>query len=185
MAMRLALAFLLSLSAVAMAAPAGPAKWPAPKAAAVPQADGYVTIPGAAVPILKTRVYRAVFDATQPAGKPTDLVPALNMVGSELNALVASGVPLANAKFVVVFHGAAMNGILDEAHYKAKFGVSNPNLAVIEALEKAGTSLFVCGQNLAFEHINPMTLTPQVKVATDALIVLMTYQDEGYALLNF
>lgn len=45
--------------------------------------------------------------------------------------------------------------------------------------------LLVCGQNLAFAKIDPAALTPDVQVASDALIVLMTYQNKGYALLSF
>jgi len=92
---------------------------------------------------------------------------------------------LARARFVVVFHGAALDGILDDAHYKARFGVKNPNLKVLEELRHAGVKLFVCGPNLAFAGIDPSTLSPAVTVASDALIVLMTYQNDGYAVLSF
>ena len=176
----------LGVSGIALlAASSTIAQWPSPQAQAIPEADGYVAIPSAAVTPQKTRTYRAIFDATRPAEQPSQLVPALNMAGSELNALAATGVPLKNAKFVVVFHGAAIDGILDEAHYRSKFGVSNPNLKVIRALKKAGTEVFVCGQNLAFAGIDAKTLMPEVTVASDALIVLMTYQSDGYALLSF
>ena len=133
----------------------------------------------------KTHRYFAIFDATRRAEKPTDLLPSVNMAGSELNAFAVAGVPPSNVKFALVFHGPALDGILDEAHYKAKFGVTNPNLPVLERFRKAGVELFVCGQHLAFEHIDPKTLTPSVTVASDALIVLMTYQNRGYALLSF
>mgnify|MGYP001369082134 CR=1 FL=1 len=83
------------------------------------EADAYVSIPNAAVPPDKKRIYRAVYDATRAAKDPAQLVPALNMAGSELSAFAATGVPLRNAKFCVVFHGPAINGILDDAHYKA------------------------------------------------------------------
>lgn len=159
--------------------------WPAPKASVIPEADGYVDIPGAAVRPQMTRVYRVVFDATRAADQPNQLVPALNMAGSELNALGAIGAPLGNAKFVVVFHGAAINGILTETAYRAKYGVSNPNLKVLAKMRRLGVELYVCGQNLAFENIDAKTITPEVKVASDALIVLMTYQNKGYALLSF
>ena len=160
-------------------------QWPAPQAPVISAADGYVVIPGAAVPPDKAHKYLAIFDATRRAEKPTDLLPALNMAGSELNAFGVAGVPLSNVRFAVVFHGAALAGILDEAHYRARFGVSNPNLAVLEQFRKAGVELFVCGQNLAFEHVDPATLAPSVTVASDALIVLMAYQNRGYALLSF
>ena len=161
------------------------AQWPPPKAAVVPEADGYVQIPNVALPPTKETRYQAIFDATHAAEKPTQLVPALNMAGSELNALAAASVPLSNAKFIVVFHGPAVDGILDNDHYKAKFGSDNPNLKVITEMKKQGVEFFVCGQYLAGEKIDPKSLTRDVVVAADALLVLMHYQNKGYALMSF
>ena len=45
--------------------------------------------------------------------------------------------------------------------------------------------LYVCEQYLAGEKIDPKTLVPDVTVAADALLVLMQYQNKGYALLSF
>ena len=157
----------------------------APSAPVIPEAYGWVTIPKVAVPPDRTRAYRAIYDATQFPQEPRQLVPALNMAGAMLNALAASGVPLTNARFVVIFHGPAINGILDDAQYRTKFGVPNPNLLVLTQLKKAGVEVFVCGQNLAAENIDPRTLSPDVTVASAAPIVLMTYQNDGYALMNF
>jgi intracellular sulfur oxidation DsrE/DsrF family protein len=173
------------IAVVALSATLAAAEWPAPKAPVIPEADGYVAIANAAVPPDPSRTYRAIYDAREAADKPTELVPAINMAGSELNAFGVAGVPLRNVKFVIVFHGESMAGILDEAHYKAKFGVSNPNIKAIAAMKKLGVELFVCGQNLAYEKIDPRTITPDVAVASDALIVLMTYENKGYALLSF
>jgi intracellular sulfur oxidation DsrE/DsrF family protein len=159
--------------------------WPAPQAPVIVEADGYVAVMDAALAPQKSSSYRAIFDATRAPANPTEILPALNMLGSELNALGASGVPLQNAKFVVVFHGAAIEGIENEAQYKATFGVSNPNLPVIAALKKSGVELYVCGQQLAADKVDPKTLTPDVTIASDALLVLIAYQNQGYALLSF
>ena len=161
------------------------AQWPAPKATAIPQADGYVEIPNVAVAPTKNRTYRAVFDATHTADKPTALLPALNMAGSELNALATVNAPLRNAKFAIVFHGPAVDGIVDDEHYRAKFGTTNPNLKAIAEMKKDGVEFFVCGQYLAGEKIDPKTLTPDVQLAADALLVLIQYQNKGYALMSF
>ena len=161
------------------------AEWAAPVAPAIPQADGYVAIPNAAVQPSRSRIYRAIYDATLPAGTPGQILPALNMAGSELNVLVGAGIPARNARFAVVFHGAAVAGILDDRHYRARYRMSNPNLPVLAEMRRQGVELFVCGQYLAAEHIDPATLSPDVKVATDALIVLMAYQNDRYALLSF
>jgi intracellular sulfur oxidation DsrE/DsrF family protein len=179
------LPLVFALGMVSLSPLGSAAQWPAPAAPVIPQADGYVTIPKVAIPPTAKRVYRAVYDATKAADKPDQLVPALNMAGSELNALGVAGVPLRNAKFVVVFHGAALDGILDDAHYRAKYKIGNPNLKVLSEMRKAGVEIYVCGQNLAYEHIDPKTLSPDVTVASDALIVLMAYQNDGYALLSF
>ena len=152
---------------------------------AIPEADGYTIIPGAKLPPDKNKIYRAIFDATKAAKDNSQIIPAINNAGSELNDLVVCKIPLTHAKFVVVFHGAAINAILDETHYKEKFGVSNPNLKVLAELKKAGVKLFVCGQNLLAENIDPKIISPDVMVASDALIVLMTYQNNGYALMSF
>jgi intracellular sulfur oxidation DsrE/DsrF family protein len=152
---------------------------------AVPEADGYTVIPGAKINPNRKRIYLAIYDATKAAKDASQLIPAVNMAGSELNALAVCSIPLTHAKFIVVFHGAAIHAILDDAHYKEKFGVSNPNLKVLAELKKSGVKLFVCGQNLLAENIDPKIISPDVRVASDALIVLMTYQNDGYALMSF
>ena len=155
------------------------AQWAAPKSPAVPQADGYVEIPNVALAPTTESKYKAIFDATRPADRATELVPALNMAGSELNALAAAKVSLSNANFAVVFHGPAVDAILDNDHYKAKFATDNPNLKVIAEMKKQGVAFFVCGQYLAGEKIDPKSLTRDVTVAADALLVLMQYQNKG------
>jgi intracellular sulfur oxidation DsrE/DsrF family protein len=182
--MKSTIATVLAL-ALPLSSTAAPSLWPKPTSPVISQADGYVPIPNAAMMPKASRVYRAVFNATMAADRPSHLVPALNMAGSELNVLVGAGLTTHHAKFVVVFHGQALDAILDDAHYRAKHRVANPNLPVIAALRKAGVELFVCGQNLAFENVDPKSITPDVKVALDALIVLMAYQNEGYALMSF
>jgi intracellular sulfur oxidation DsrE/DsrF family protein len=151
----------------------------------IKEADPFTVIPHVAMPPDKKRIYKAIYDATKAAKEPTQLIPALNMAGSELNGLAVSEIPLSNAKFVIVFHGAAIFGILDDAHYKAKFGISNPNLPVLTKLKRAGVKIYVCGQNLLGENIDPKTISKDVTVASDALIVLMSYQNDGYALMSF
>ena len=173
--------FVLLIATVTAAA----AQWTEPKSPAIPQADGYAEIPHMALEPTKERKYQAIFDATRPAEKPTQLVPALNMAGSELNALAATNVPLSNARFAVVFHGPAVDGILDNDHYRAKFGSENPNLKVIAEMKKQGVEFFVCGQYLAGEKIDPKILSRDVTIAADALLVLMQYQNKGYALMSF
>jgi intracellular sulfur oxidation DsrE/DsrF family protein len=156
-----------------------------PQSPAVPEASGYVHLEGAPFTPTKDDTYKAVFNATQGAAQPGDLLPALDNAASEVNALAVEGVPLSRAQFAIVFHGGALDGILDDAHYRAKYGVANPNVAVLRKLKEQGTELYVCGQNLVAAHVDPKTLTPEVTVASDALLVLISLQQKGYAVLEF
>jgi intracellular sulfur oxidation DsrE/DsrF family protein len=151
----------------------------------IPEADGFVILPNATLQPDKDHVYKAIYDATKVSKDSTQILPALNMAGSELNAFGVCNIPLSHAKFVIVFHGAAINGLLDNDHYKKKYGTDNPNLKVLNELKNAGVKLFVCGQNLVAEHIDLKTISTDVTLASDALIVLMFYQNDGYALMSF
>ena len=159
--------------------------WPAPISPAIHEADGYVVIPNVAVAPEPKTTYRVIFDATKPAAKPDGLLPAVNAAGNVLNDLAVGKVPQGKRLLAVVFHGPAVDGILDDAHYRAKYGVPNPNLPVLAALKKQGVELLVCGQHLAAEHIDPKILSPDIKVASDAYLVLINYQNRGYALMLF
>jgi hypothetical protein len=83
-----------------------------------------------------------------------------------------------------LFHGPAVDGILDEPHYKARFGTSNPNLKAVAETKKSGAEFFVRGQNLAAERIVPKSLNPDAPLPADALLVLIHYQNQGYTPLT-
>lgn len=186
-------AVLLSLSACFSVVPAGtPAastaaqrRWSESQAPAVPATSGFVVIPDARLPPDPSHTCRAVFGGTRAARNPTDLVPVLDMARSEVNVFAVARVPARNVELAIVFHGAAIDALLDDAHYLAKYGVANPNLPVLRDMRKAGVERFVCGQNLAFDAVDPKTLTPDVAIASDALLVLIGHQNRGFALLGF
>jgi len=159
--------------------------WPEGKAPAISEADPYVAIPGAALSPGTGSVYKGVFDATKMAKDPKSILPALNATGGLLNDLAVGHTPLKSTHFVVVFHGPATDGILLNDSYKAKYGIDNPNLAVISKMKKMGVQFYVCGQHLASTNIDPSTLTKDVTIAADAYLVLIGFQNKGYGVMFF
>jgi hypothetical protein len=77
------------------------------------------------------RTYKVVFSLTQAAKQTGEVNPALDRVARTVNLYVASGVPLRDLKFVAVTYGAVTPLPLDDAHYRAAYGVANPNLPLI------------------------------------------------------
>jgi intracellular sulfur oxidation DsrE/DsrF family protein len=128
-------------------------------------------------------VYKVVFALTQAPAQPDKVNPALDHVARTVNLYVASGVPLDKLKFVAVAYGAATPLALDNAHYRAAFGVPNPNLQLIGELKKAGVTVAVCGQAVAEHHFSYDWIDPQVTLSLSALTTLSTLQQQGYALM--
>lgn len=148
--------------------------------------DPYVAVPGATFLADNNHHYRVVFEARRGAEKPDQVIPAVNLAGSELNTLAAHGVRRENVDFVVVFHTKPSDeAVLDNAHYRARYGIDNPNLPVLAALRRQGVKLFVCGQEMLADGEPLDAITPDVTLAEDGLVVLMTYGAQGYAHLTF
>jgi intracellular sulfur oxidation DsrE/DsrF family protein len=179
---------ILAFLAAAVALPALAANmslWPAALPPTIRGTDGYVPIVHPAVPPEPGRTYKALFDVTKAAASPKAPAPGVLQAGDLVNTLVAGGVPMKQIKLVLVFHGGGVDAIRTDADYRARHGVANPNLPILDQLKKAGGQLDVCGQNLAGDKVDPKLLTPLVAVAADALVVLTTYQNQGYALMSF
>ncbi len=150
----------------------------------VPEADGWIVIPKSALQPDPKLTYKVVFDARKAADKPTGLAPAINLAASELNTFVAAHVP--HWKMAIVFHGSgADDALLDNKHYRAKYGVDNPNLKPLHEMKQAGVELYVCGEQLMGDGIDFAWLSPDVTVANDGLLALMVFQSRGYAQLTF
>src|SRR5258707_13979434 len=95
--------FIILILTITLAA----AQWPLPKAPAVSGAGGSVEIPNAALAPTKTSNYRAIFDATRPAHKASELLPAVNNARSAVNGRRALDVPVTDAPFRLVIYAEA------------------------------------------------------------------------------
>lgn len=125
------------------------------------------------------------FSLSNPAPNPDEVLDGLAHVARLFNVFAADGVPPKNLKVVAIFHGSAGYAAMDNGIYRAKFNVNNPNLKIIQELKTAGVQLLLCGQTLHDLNLNEQDLLPDIKLATSAAIVLVTYQNDGYALMPF
>lgn len=126
--------------------------------------------------------YKALFSVTKGEKDPKKVNGGLAHVARAVNVFASAHVPLKHLKFVVIIHGKAVPAVLDNAHYKEKFGVDNPNLKLISELRAAGVRLAVCGQAVAGYKYKYSWVNPDIKVALSALSTLIVLQHEGYAL---
>lgn len=101
-----------------------------------------------------------------------------------VNVFVSAGVPVKNLKFVAILHGPATPAALDNAAYKKKYGVDNPNIPLISALRKAGVHVDVCGQALADNGFAHSSINKEVRIDLSALATTVIYGDMGYAYMK-
>lgn len=140
-------------------------------------------LPKAAIQPDRNQTYKALFSVTKAASDPKDVNDALDHVARAINVFTSAGVPLDHLRFAVIVHGPALPLVLDDASYKKRFNVDNPNLKLIQELKAAGVEIAVCGQALAAMKYDASEVNPDVKVALSALSTIIIYQQQGYALV--
>jgi len=147
---------------------------------------GIFEIPNAAMKPDPTLKYNIVIDVASGSEDPKQLNDALNNVARLINLHAVGGVPKENLHVVLAIHAGAAFAVLDNEQYEVKYGVSNPNLKLLQALKDSGiVDLFICGQSMIARKIDPTKIFPAVKIATSMLTTVTTYQLNGYAMLKF
>lgn len=169
----LACTFGLLLAGAAVAAPGQ----------VITDAGSFYAVPHAAFMPDRAAIYKVVFAMAAPSAEPDAVNPDLERLARTVNLYAAAGVPLDHLKFVAVAYGPATAMVLDDAHYRAKFGVANPNLPVIAQLHKAGVTLAVCGQAVIGSGFQNAWIAKDVEVALSALTTITELQQQGYALM--
>ncbi len=153
---------------------------------AYPVIKGYgniVPMPNAAMQPDKNTQYKAVFDVTA-ANEAKGVNSPLFHIARAVNIMASAGVPLKNLHYVAVIHGAATHIVMDNSHYKMKYGKDNPNLDLIAKLKAAGVEIEVCGQALHGEHIDQAWVDKNVTVTLSALSDNIIYGNSGYAYIS-
>jgi len=96
-----------------------------------------------------------------------------------------AGVKSDQVKLALVIHGSAGKDMLSSEAYKARFGVENPNEALLAALRSNGVRVILCGQTASHRGLQQAELAPGVEVALSAMTALVALQSEGYQLISF
>lgn len=129
--------------------------------------------------------YKLVFDIHNSPEDPSQLNPMIETLARFLNMHAKAGVPMKNLKVVGVIHNKASKDAMNNAYYKEKFGVDNPNIPLMEALIDAGAEIYMCGQSIHARKVNPERLAEPVQKALSAMTVFVTLQGKGYQLIRF
>jgi len=140
-------------------------------------------VPKAAKLTQEDKVYRVVFDVSHSPGNTEQINASIETLARFLNMHARTGLPRENLKLALVLHGAAAKDSLNHKAYKARFGVENPNLELLEALADTGVRAYLCGQTAKHQGIGANELTRPVEMALSAMTALVVLQEQGYRLI--
>lgn len=138
-------------------------------------ADAFNLVPGES--------YRVVFDVSFGAKDEHVLNRRLESVARFVNLHARAGIDPADLEIEVVTHGGTTFDVLSRVAYRQRFEVEHPNADLLEAIQNAGVTIYLCGQSASAHGIGADELAPGVVMAQSAMTVLVRRQAEGWALL--
>jgi len=93
--------------------------------------------------------YRAAFDVWIGPEDPADPNPRLATLARFMNYNARAGITPEQMELAVVLHGSAGRAALQGDAYRERFGVENPDAALLAALTEKGVRILYCGQSAA------------------------------------
>lgn len=153
-----------------------------------PAVEGYgpvLAVPEGSFNLSNDRHYKVSKDVTTTAESPSEINRGLESAARFLNMQARNGTAPEQLEMAVIVHGAAAKDLLNDAAYRTRFGMANPNSGLLAGLGKAGVKIYLCGQTAGFRGYAPEELNPGVSLALSAMAAHVQLQSEGYTLIPF
>ena len=129
--------------------------------------------------------FKVIFDVSQSSSDKHVINKNIVTAARFLNMHANEGMKNEQLEVAMTIHGGAWQDVLNNAAYKEKYGVNNPNLQLINELTEAGVDIIICGQTAKFRGITKDNANPNVKFALSAMTALIQYQNNGYRFIKF
>ena len=147
-------------------------------------AFGMITDVPTAKPLAEGIIFKHTFDRSD-AAEPGAINRSIESAARFINMHYAVGVPLKNIQVAMVIHGPAVLDVTKPKFYQERKGEGNANVAMIDALLKAGVRIIVCGQSATAQDVYADDVMPGVEIALSAMTAHAVLQMEGYTLNPF
>lgn len=128
---------------------------------------------------------KVIFDVSQSSDDKSVRNKYIETAARFLNMHANAGMKPGQLKAAITIHGGAWQDAMTNEAYKAKFGVENPNIDLINQLSEAGVDVILCGQTAGARGLNKENVNPNIKFALSAMTALLQYQNNGYRFIKF
>lgn len=132
-----------------------------------------------------TQTYKVVFDIMTSPEDASQVNASLATAARFLNMHAQSGIPLEQLKVALVVHNKASKDMANAMVYLEKYGVKNPNEALLTQLMDAGADVILCGQSSMSRGFPKEDLVDGVQISLSAMTALIQLQNDNYRLIKF
>ena len=136
------------------------------------------------VEISPEQTFKVAFDVEKGA-KDGELNQSFNKLARFINMHVANGAKLENIDLALVVHGTATLDVMNNNSYKERTGESSANVKLLEALQKNGVRVIVCGQSSAKHNVTKEMLVEGVEMDLSAMTAHARLSQQGYSVNPF
>ena len=150
---------------------------------AIPNHGPVAPQPSDAFNLVPGEAYRVLFDVASGSKDRHALNRRLESVARFVNLHARADIDPADLQIEVVTHGGTTFDMLSRDAYRERFDVEHPNADLLEALQAAGVTVYLCGQSASAHGLAADELAPGVELAHSAMTVLVRRQSEGWVLL--
>lgn len=128
------------------------------------------------------RRYKLLFDtdSRNPDSLSGELNRGLDAIARILNLHVASGIPAKNIVPVIIVSGGGIEAVMNNEAYRKRHSMDNPNIALLEELQKDGAKIIACGQAMARQGATKDELLPGIRRTLSAMTVFSNYELQGF-----
>lgn len=129
--------------------------------------------------------YKAVFDVMNSPEDKTQVNPWIETAARFLNMHARAGVAPEQLQVALIVHNKASTDLLDNTHYRERFGTDNPNSPLIKALMDSGAQVVFCGQSSVARQVPAEQILEGVQLSLSAMTALIQFQNQDYRLIKF
>lgn len=129
--------------------------------------------------------YKVLFDIRETSNDAGEVNQGLDHVAKLFNLLAPAKIKPGDTAVVAILHGPAVVAALNDENYRKKFGIANPNSALIKELTRYGVKICACAQTMAKQEIAYNSLHEDVALALSSLTVMINCQLENFAYVPF
>ncbi|MEJ2163707.1 MAG: DsrE family protein [Robiginitalea sp.] len=145
----------------------------------------YWEIPEATYETDRSQRFHVVFDVMQSPEDKKQVNPWIETAARFLNMHAQDGVAKSQMKVALVVHNQASTDLLDDSHYKARFGIPNPNSKLLRQLMETGVDVVFCGQSSIARKVPIENTVEGIQLSLSAMTALIQFQNQGYRLIKF